>query len=159
VATIVGRKATPMGLDDYWQKRNFEKTKEPRGEAKREKENIYVIQKHAATHLHYDLRLEMDGVLKSWAVPKTPPTESGVRRLAVQVEDHPTEYANFEGRIPEGQYGAGTVEIWDKGEYVLKDRKEDKLIFEIKGMKLKGVYCLVRFKGKKNWLFFRKKGV
>lgn len=157
--TKVGKKATLMGLNDYWQKRNFEKTKEPRGEAKRNKGKIYVIQKHAATHLHYDLRLEMDGVLKSWAVPKTPPTESGVRRLAVQVEDHPIEYADFEGRIPEGQYGAGTVEVWDKGEYVLKDRKEDKLIFEIKGMKLKGVYCLVRFKGKKNWLFFRKKGV
>ena len=159
MATTVGGKATPMDLDDYWQKRNFEITKEPHGEARTNKGNIYVIQKHAATHLHYDLRLEMDGVLKSWAVPKTPPTESGVRRLAVQVEDHPIEYASFEGRIPEGQYGAGTVEIWDRGEYVLKDRKEDKLIFEIKGMKLKGVYCLVRFKGKKNWLFFRKKGV
>jgi len=103
------------------------------------------------------LRLEMDGVLKSWAVPKTPPTESGVKRLAVEVEDHPVEYANFEGTIPEGQYGAGTVEIWDKGRYILKERDEDKLVFEIKGAKLRGEYCLVRFKGRKNWLFFKKK--
>lgn len=117
---------------------------------------IYVIQKHDATHLHYDFRLEIDGVLKSWAIPKEPPTESGIKRLAVQVEDHPIEYATFEGTIPEGQYGAGTVEIWDKGEYVMKDKKENKLVFEIKGNKLKGLYCLVRFKGKENWLFFKK---
>jgi DNA ligase D-like protein (predicted 3'-phosphoesterase) len=145
-----------MGLEEYRKKRDFQKTKEPTGGEKEQNGNIYVIQKHQATHLHYDLRLEMDGVLKSWAVPKTPPTKSGVKRLAVQVEDHPIEYASFEGTIPEGQYGAGTVEIWDKGQYVLKDRKEDKLIFDIKGERLKGTYCLIRFKGKKNWLFFRK---
>jgi DNA ligase D-like protein (predicted 3'-phosphoesterase) len=119
--------------------------------------NTYVIQKHAATHLHYDLRLEMDGVLKSWAVPKEPPTSLGVRRLAVQVEDHPVEYANFEGAIPEGEYGAGSVEIWDRGTYKLIDRKEDKLIVEINGNKLRGTYVLVRFKDQKNWLFFKKK--
>lgn len=120
------------------------------------KGNIYVIQKHAATHLHYDLRLEMDGVLKSWAIPKEPPTTSGVKRLAVQVEDHPVGYANFEGTIPEGEYGAGTVEIWDKGFYNLIDRKEDKLVVEIHGEKLRGTYVLVRFKNKKNWLFFKR---
>jgi DNA ligase D-like protein (predicted 3'-phosphoesterase) len=119
--------------------------------------NTYVIQKHAATHLHYDLRLEMDGVLKSWAIPKEPSTSPGVRRLAVQVEDHPIGYANFEGTIPEGEYGAGTVEVWDKGTYKLIDRKEDKLIVEINGNRLKGVYVLVRFKDQKNWLFFKKK--
>jgi DNA ligase D-like protein (predicted 3'-phosphoesterase) len=119
--------------------------------------NIYLIHKHAATHLHYDLRLEMDGVLKSWAIPKEPPTSPGIRRLAVQVEDHPIEYANFEGTIPEGEYGAGTVEIWDKGTFKLIDRKEDKLIVEINGNKLKGAYVLVRFKDQKNWLFFKKK--
>ncbi|TET19206.1 3'-phosphoesterase [Candidatus Bathyarchaeota archaeon] len=146
-----------MRLEEYWKKRDFEKTRELKGNEKTDRGNIYVIQKHQATHLHYDLRLEMDGVLKSWAVPKTPPTESGVKRLAVQVEDHPVGYADFEGTIPEGQYGAGTVEIWDKGQYVLTSRKENKLVFEIKGRKLKGVYCLVRFKGKKNWLFFKKK--
>ncbi len=117
---------------------------------------IYVIQRHDATHLHYDLRLEMNGVLKSWAVPKTPPTESGIKRLAVQVEDHPLDYANFEGTIPEGQYGAGTVEIWDKGKYILKEKTDNKLILEIRGSKLRGLYCLIRFKEKKNWLFFKK---
>ena len=118
---------------------------------------IYVIQKHAATHLHYDLRLEMDGVLKSWAIPKEPPIEPGVRRLAVQVEDHALAYATFEGVISEGEYGAGTVEIWDRGTYKMLDKKEDKFILEIKGEKLKGPYVLVRFKDKKNWLFFKKK--
>jgi len=119
--------------------------------------NKYVIQKHAATHLHYDLRLEMDGALKSWAIPKEPPTAPNVRRLAVQVEDHPIEYGNFEGTIPEGEYGAGSVEIWDKGTYKLIDRKEDKLIVDINGNRLKGTYILVRFKDQKNWLFFKKK--
>ena len=146
-----------MGLEEYQKKRNFQKTNEPSGDEKGSSGSIYVIQKHQATHLHYDLRLEMDGVLKSWAVPKTPPTQSGVKRLAVQVEDHPIEYAEFEGTIPEGEYGAGSVEIWDMGHYVLKDKKENKLIFEIHGERLKGTYCLVRFKEKKNWLFFKKK--
>jgi len=146
-----------MELKEYWKKRDFDRTKEPNGIVKSNDGKIYVIQKHQATHLHYDLRLEMDGVLKSWAVPKIPPTESGVKRLAVEVEDHPVEYANFEGTIPEGQYGAGTVEIWDKGQYILKERDEDKLVFEIKDAKLRGEYCLVRFKGRKNWLFFKKK--
>ncbi|RJS84666.1 3'-phosphoesterase [Candidatus Bathyarchaeota archaeon] len=120
-------------------------------------ERIYVIQRHQATHLHWDLRLEMDGVLKSWAVPKEPPEERGVRRLAIMVEDHPIEYANFEGVIPEGQYGAGIVEIWDKGTYRLIDRKPNKIVFEINGKRLKGKYCLLRFKGEKNWLFFKAK--
>ena len=146
-----------MGLEEYRRKRDFENTEAAEGYKKTSDENVYVIQKHQATHLHYDLRLEMGGVLKSWAVPKTPPTEKGVKRLAVQVEDHPVEYANFEGRIPKGQYGAGTVEIWDKGQFVLKERDETKLVFEIKGSRLRGDYCLVRFKGRKNWLFFKKK--
>ena len=146
-----------MRLEDYWKNRDFEKTKEPKGGEKKKVGNIYVIQKHQARSLHYDLRLEMDGVLKSWAVPKTPPAEKGVKRLAVQVEDHPIDYAGFEGTIPEGQYGAGTVEIWDKGHYVLKERDKNKLVFEIMGETLKGNYCLVRFKGEKNWLFFKKK--
>jgi DNA ligase D-like protein (predicted 3'-phosphoesterase) len=113
-------------------------------------EGIYVIHKHAASHLHFDLRLEMDGVLKSWAMPKEPTSTFGVKRLIVQVEDHPLDYANFEGSIPKGAYGAGKVEIWDKGTYKLVDRKEDKLVVEIHGGKLKGGYVLVRFKGKKN---------
>jgi len=146
-----------MGLEEYWRKRDFKETSEPKGDVKPNDGKIYVIQKHHARHLHYDLRLEMDGVLKSWAVPKTPPTEKGVKRLAVQVEDHPIEYADFEGTIPEGQYGAGTVEIWDRGNYILKDRKENKIVFQINGQKLKGEYCLLKFKGDKNWLFFKTK--
>jgi DNA ligase D-like protein (predicted 3'-phosphoesterase) len=146
-----------LSLKEYWKKRNFEETTEPEGDVRMSGGNIYVIQKHAATHLHYDLRLEMDGVLKSWAIPKEPPSAIGVRRLAVQVEDHPVDYATFEGTIPEGQYGTGTVEIWDKGTYKLIERKEDKLIVEINGNRLKGTYVLVRFKVQKNWLFFKKK--
>ena len=146
-----------MSLNEYRRKRDFKKTTEPKGDAAAGKHGIYVIQRHDASHLHFDLRLEMDGVLKSWAVPKEPPTASSVKRLAVQVEDHPVEYASFEGSIPEGEYGAGTVEIWDKGTYKLINRKEDKLILEIDGAKLNGVYVLVRFKDKKNWLFFKKK--
>ena len=146
-----------MSLNKYRKKRDFKKTTEPEGDVVAGERRIYVIQKHDASHLHFDLRLEMDGVLKSWAVPKEPPTASSVKRLAVQVEDHPVEYASFEGSIPEGEYGAGTVEIWDKGTYKLINRKEDKLILEIDGAKLNGVYVLVRFKDKKNWLFFKKK--
>lgn len=128
------------------------------GEIRLNDEGIYVVQKHAATHLHFDLRLEMDGVLKSWAVPKELPTSPGVKRLIVQVEDHPLNYANFEGNIPAGEYGAGKVEIWDKGRYKMVDRKENKLVVDINGTRLKGTYVLVRFKSEKNWLFFKKKG-
>ena len=118
--------------------------------------NIYVIQKHDATHVHYDMRLEMNGVLKSWAIPKTPPTEKGIKRLAIQTEDHPIEYANFEGIIPEGSYGAGSVEIWDKGTFEIEEREEDKLVIHIYGNKLEGRYCLIQLKGQeKNWLFFK----
>ena len=147
-----------MSLDEYQRKRSFDHTQEPSGtvnNSKSSENNAYVIQKHHATHLHWDLRLEMDGVLKSWAVPKEPPVDKGIRRLAVQVEDHPLDYANFAGTIPEGEYGAGTVEIWDKGTYVLIDRKPNKIIFEIMGERLKGTYCLIRFKEDKNWLLFK----
>ncbi len=127
----------------------------------KEKNLIFVIHKHHASHLHYDLRLEKDGVLKSWAVPKEPPKEIGIKRLAVQVEDHPLDYADFEGKIAEGSYGAGLVEIWDKGYYIPSKFDDTEIIFELKGTKLKGIYCLIKFKGKpsKNWLFFRKKSI
>ena len=120
---------------------------------------IFVIQKHHARNLHWDFRLEMDGVLRSWAVPKEPPTKTGLKRLAVQVEDHELEYADFEGEIPEGEYGAGKVEIWDKGTYELLERKDKKISIELHGERLKGKYTLVQFgKEEKNWLFFKAKG-
>lgn len=151
-----------MALNEYYKKRNFSRTSEPKGGLKQELKGkpIYVIQRHDASHLHYDLRLEMDGVLKSWAVPKEPPIAMGVKRLAVVTEDHPIEYANFEGEIPEGEYGAGKVEMWDKGDYELLERTDEKLIFRINGEKLKGRYCLIllkKFKNDKNWLFFKVK--
>ncbi len=154
---VVSEGSSLMAPKDHWHKGDFKKTNEPSSREERTRGTLYVIQKHAATRLHYDLRLEMDGVLRSWAIPKTPPTASGIRRLAIQVEDHPLKYADFDGTIPEGQYGAGTVEIWDRGEYTLMNKKESELIFQIKGCRLEGVYCLIRFKGKNNWLFFRKK--
>jgi DNA ligase D-like protein (predicted 3'-phosphoesterase) len=118
----------------------------------------FVVQEHSATHLHWDFRLEMDNVLKSWAVPKTPPTSPGVRRLAVAVEDHDLEYIDFEGEIPEGEYGAGTVKIWDKGNYMLESRKQDKIVFELFGQKMRGRYTLVHFTDKvENWLLFKTK--
>ncbi len=128
---------------------------------KKESENpIFVIQKHKATHLHYDFRLEKGGVLKSWAVPKEPPVEENVKRLAIQVEDHELGYANFEGQIPIGEYGAGTVEIWDKGYYVPLKFEPKEILAELKGKKLKGTYCLIKLKPNssqdKNWLIFKK---
>lgn len=119
------------------------------------KKLIYLIHKHNATHLHYDLRLEMNGVLKSWAVPKEPNKKD--KRLAIQVDDHDLSYANFEGTIPKGNYGAGLVEIWDKGTYDLIDKKENKIIINLKAKKLNGEWILLQLKDKKNWLFFKKK--
>jgi len=118
----------------------------------------FIVQEHHATRLHWDFRLEMDGVLKSWAIPKEPPTRPGVRRLAVQVEDHPLDYIDFEGVIPEGEYGAGTVHIWDHGTYTLESRKLEKIVFGLKGEKMKGRYVLLHFTDKpENWLLFKTK--
>jgi DNA ligase D-like protein (predicted 3'-phosphoesterase) len=117
---------------------------------------IFVVQKHKATHLHYDFRLQINKVLKSWAVPKQPPLRTGIKRLAIQVADHALSYAKFQGTIEEG-YGAGTVEIWDKGTYELIKKTKNELEFELKGKKLKGKYFLIKFPkaGPKNWLFFK----
>ena len=115
----------------------------------------YVIQKHYATHLHYDLRLELDGVARSWAIPKGPSPEEGVKRLAVEVEDHPVDYMDFEGVIEEG-YGAGRVEIWDSGYWEPESVKEKKIVAIIHGKKLQGRFTLLNFK-EKNWLFFKVK--
>ncbi|HLC65980.1 MAG TPA: DNA polymerase ligase N-terminal domain-containing protein [Candidatus Nanoarchaeia archaeon] len=116
----------------------------------------YLIHKHKATHLHWDLRLEYKGVAKSWAVPKEPTIEEGIKRLAVQVEDHAVDYMDFKGVIPEWQYGAGTVEIWDKGYWEPEIVEEKKIVGIIYGEKLKGKFTLINFKDK-NWLFFRVK--
>ena len=116
----------------------------------------FVVQKHHATRLHYDFRLEMEGVLKSWAVPKEPPTESGVRRLAVQVGDHPLSYIDFDGDIGGGLYGAGKVEIWDSGEYELQQAEPDLLTFTLHGSKLQGQYALVHTNAA-NWLLLKRK--
>jgi len=150
-----------MALEEYHRKGDFRKSPEPTGKAKETTDMpIYVVQKHAARRLHYDLRLEMGGVLKSWAIPKEPPTVPGIKRLAVQVEDHPIDYATFEGVIPQGQYGAGTVEIWDSGNFEPIEVEENKIVISINGKRLKGEFCLVRtkFQGSdKNWLFFKRK--
>ncbi len=116
---------------------------------------IFVVQKHFAKNLHWDFRLELDGVLKSWVVPKEPSNEANIKRLAISTEDHDLSYADFEGVIPEGQYGAGVVKIWDKGTYNLVDRKDFKLIVELKGEKMQGKYYIVHMKDKQ-WLIFKK---
>jgi bifunctional non-homologous end joining protein LigD len=148
----------PSSLDEYRTKRDFSKTSEPLGGTNAEKA-IFVVQEHHASHLHFDFRLSMDGVLKSWAVPKGVPEEKGIKHLAVETEDHPLEYASFEGDIPKGEYGGGQVKIWDRGEYILEHREQDKVIVELKGTRLNGRYSIVRFKGResspKNWLIMK----
>jgi len=158
------------GLDRYHAKRDFTKTPEPAGAAAPEPVNparVYVVQKHHAGQLHYDLRLESCGVLKSWAVPKGPSLDPADRRLAVEVEDHPLDYAGFEGAIPEGEYGAGRVIVWDRGTFRPRgDASFETMLekgsvkIEIAGEKLAGGFALVRtrFAGKKtNWLLIKEK--
>ncbi|MBW2991076.1 3'-phosphoesterase [Candidatus Woesearchaeota archaeon] len=120
---------------------------------------IFVVQKHAASHLHWDFRLELDGVLKSWAIPKEPSMDPKVKKLAVQVTDHDLSYASFQGTIEEGHYGAGKVELWDNGTYEMETRKDNKMVFFLHGKKLKGRFTILKFEkaGPKNWLFFKTK--
>src|SRR5262245_47011298 len=142
-----------MGLERYKKKRDFKKTTEPEGKPGKADGNGFVIQKHAARRLHYDFRLELDGVLKSWAVPRGPSLDPKEKRLAAHVEDHPLEYADFEGIIPAGEYGGGTVLVWDRGTWNAEgDAKaayeKGRLSFELFGDKLKGRFSLVRMKSK-----------
>lgn len=153
-----------MSLQKYRKKRDFKRSSEPYGSIKKNKQLIYIIQKHAASHLHYDLRLELNGVLKSWAIPKGPSLDSTIKRLAVHVEDHPLEYAKFEGIIPKGEYGGGTVMLWDVGTWVCEAAdansayKKGHLSFILRGKKLKGAWNLVRMQNNpKNWLFIKVK--
>src|ERR1700741_5050374 len=142
-----------MSLARYRKMRNFAHTREATGKARAKRGYSYVIQKHDASHLHYDFRLELNGVLLSWAVPKGPSLDPSVKRLAMQVEDHPLEYANFEGVISEGGYGAGTVMIWDNGTWTPESAdveaalKKGDLKFALQGKKLKGSWVLVRTRG------------
>jgi bifunctional non-homologous end joining protein LigD len=146
-------------LSEYASKRHFEETPEPKAVVEKKGEKpIFVIQEHHARRLHYDLRLEKEGVLKSWAVPKGIP-DVGQKVLAVETEDHPYEYGSFEGEIPKGQYGAGTVKIWDKGQYETKFWESDKIEVILDGQRLHGRYVLVRLKkaGDKDWLLLKGK--
>src|SRR5688572_21288514 len=158
-----------MGLAEYNRKRNFKITSEPSGDApvkpRADGARSFVIQKHAATRLHYDFRLELDGVLKSWAVPKGPSLDPAERRLAVHVEDHPVEYAGFEGVIPKGEYGGGPVLLWDRGRWTPEGDphagyRRGSLSFRLEGEKLRGKWTLVRMagrdeRGKENWLLLK----
>ncbi len=161
-----------MALTLYNKKRNFKDTSEPEGKVKSSKSKlIFVVQRHKATRLHYDFRLEMDGVLKSWAVPKGPSLDPEDKRLAMMVEDHPYDYKDFAGVIPEGNYGAGIVEIWDKGTYsdlensdektaeknLLKQLKSGSIKIRMFGKKLKGEFALVKLKNNEDnsWLLIK----
>ncbi|RNA63588.1 3'-phosphoesterase [Chryseobacterium nematophagum] len=161
-----------MALKDYNAKRKFTETSEPQGKTKKSKDKlIFVIQRHAASRLHYDFRLEMQGVLKSWAIPKGPSLDPKDKRLAMMVEDHPYDYKDFEGNIPKGNYGAGQVEVWDSGTYepldkdnqlsdekeLLKELKTGSLKFILHGKKLKGEFALVKMKNAESnaWLLIK----
>ncbi|HSG40892.1 MAG TPA: DNA ligase D [Thermoanaerobaculia bacterium] len=156
-----------MALEEYKRKRNFKATPEPEGKVKKVKGSSFVIQKHAATRLHYDFRLEMEGVLRSWAVPKGPSLDPGEKRLAVHVEDHPMDYGGFEGIIPKGQYGGGTVLLWDRGVWIpegdpVEAYRKGRLKFRLEGEKLHGGWNLVRMggrrsaeEGKQEWLLIK----
>ncbi len=165
-----------MTLKTYRKKRSFEETSEPKGAKAAKSTSVlhFVIQKHDARRLHYDFRLEYKGVLLSWAVPKEPSEDTSVKRLAIQVEDHPLEYRHFEGTIPEGNYGAGTVEIWDKGTYTSHGQTDKKAIekeiaaglakghleFTLDGERLHGTFNLIKLKNTEKgneWLFFKGK--
>jgi bifunctional non-homologous end joining protein LigD len=162
-----------MDLSKYNQMPHFDATKEPQGNIKKSKgELVFVVQKHAASHLHYDFRLEIGGVLKSWAIPKGPSMNPEKKRLAILVEDHPYDYKDFEGTIPEGNYGAGTVIVWDQGTYTSVNNDEDNvetklesdftkghLSIILKGKKLKGEFELLKFKteNESSWLLIKQK--
>ena len=154
-----------MKLEKYRKKRNFRKTPEPEGTPGGRSGQYFVVQKHQASHLHYDFRLQVGEVLKSWAIPKGPSIDPSHKRLAIQVEDHPIEYRDFEGVIPPGEYGAGTVMVWDFGVYELlegqdpqKSIQEGRIRFRLEGKKLKGEFILTKTKYQGNsisWLLIK----
>jgi bifunctional non-homologous end joining protein LigD len=170
-SSVMGTKKDSKQVDEYTAKRDFSRTPEPVSSRKKvttRTHRQFVVQRHEARSLHYDLRLEADGVLKSWAVPKGPPSKAGEKRLAIRVEDHPLSYAQFEGIIPEGNYGAGMVKIRDEGWYepepvasndkaILADLEKGKLDVTLHGRRLKGRYLLTRFErgGDDQWLLIK----
>src|SRR5262245_60977252 len=159
------RRTASSTLREYHAKRDFTRTAEPRGKLKRSRGDLFVVHKHAARRLHYDLRLELDGVLKSWAVTRGPSLSPEDKRLAVRTEDHPLDYGEFEGRIPEGEYGAGGVIVWDRGRWSPEGDPHEGLAkghleFTLDGRKLKGRWHLVHMqgrdqRGKENWLLIK----
>src|SRR5215207_4735218 len=157
------RPAKTDSLASYRAKRSLERTPEPAGAVGQTEGRLFVVHEHAAHRLHYDLRLEMEGVLRSWAVPKGPSYDTADKRLAVLVEDHPIEYGDFEGMIPDGNYGAGAVIVWDRGRWIplgdpLEGLEKGKLLFELRGYKLHGLWTLVKLKkGEKDWLFIKER--
>ena len=162
------RLQSTMALEQYNKRRRFDRTPEPKGKVERVRQRRFVVQKHRASHLHYDFRLEMDGVLKSWAVPKGPSLDPVDKRLAMQVEDHPVSYFQFEGRIPEGNYGAGTVMVWDTGQWEPLGDEHDMLNqgdlkFQLNGQKLKGEFVLAKMRSRRpgakgtEWLLIKKR--
>ncbi len=162
--TARGNSADPNdSLSSYRAKRSPDRTPEPFGPVSPVPGNLFVVHKHAARNLHFDLRLEMDGVLRSWAVPKGPSYDQAEKRLAVKVEDHPLEYGDFEGVIPAGNYGAGGVIVWDRGEWVplepwREGMEKGKLLFELKGYKLHGKWTLVKIKkSERDWLLIKER--
>ncbi|MBV2362525.1 DNA polymerase ligase N-terminal domain-containing protein [Streptomonospora nanhaiensis] len=171
-----GRRAEGAGLAEYRRKRDFDRTREPEGAPRRKRrgrgEPVFVVQHHVARREHYDFRLEVDGVLKSWAVPRGPSTDPRAKRLAVPTEDHPLDYAEFEGTIPAGEYGGGTVLVWDTGTYTNTTSKKGRELtmaeglehghvsFRLHGEKLSGGYALNRFRGddgEEAWLLVKEK--
>src|SRR5438874_3497341 len=154
---------TTDALATYRAKRSADRSPEPVGTVATIPGRMFVVHKHAASHLHFDLRLEMDGVLRSWAVPRGPSYDANDKRLAVRVEDHPLEYGDFEGVIPQGNYGAGGVIVWDRGEWIpLEDWRtgleKGKLLFELRGYKLRGRWTLVKIKkSEKDWLLIKER--
>ncbi len=145
-----------LSLDEYRKKRDFTKTAEPKGELIESGQSRFVVQKHQARTLHYDFRLEHHGVLVSWAVPKGPPEATSQRRLAIQTEDHPIDYIDFEGEIPEGEYGAGTVEVWDQGHYDLRLWTDKQVKITLHGQRLEGNYVLIHTDASR-WLFIKER--
>lgn len=157
-----------MSLEEYKKKRDFKKTPEPEGVLKKSNQNLFVIQKHKARRLHYDLRIEIASVLKSWAIPKGPSLNPMIKRLAIETEDHPLDYAQFEGIIPKDNYGGGTVIVWDLGTYENKSQKNNvmismseahrkgHIIIKLNGKKIKGEFNLIRMKKNDKWLLIKK---